>query len=70
MMQRGIVALIIGLFLGYWLGFGDANRGDATLGARVGRLAQRIHPDAVREAGAQRADSIRQTVRAQASVNP
>lgn len=41
---RPFLFLVVGLGLGYWLGYTDAWRGEGTLGAKVAMLKYRISP--------------------------
>lgn len=70
MVRKGMLMLVAGFAFGYCMGFTDADRGDGTLGARVGALVQRVHPDKVRETRAQEAERLRQHVNQQSGVNP
>jgi hypothetical protein len=47
-MTKAILILFAGVALGYSFGYRDFKRGDRAVGARVGRMVNRVHPDQVR----------------------
>ena len=62
--------LLVGLALGYWLGFTDAWRGERTLGAKVAMLKYKISPSGgVAEQRQKNATQIRQSARAQSGID-
>lgn len=67
-LARPGVFLILGLLIGYWLGFTDAFRDRDTLGNRISRLVYRIHPEALSAGVQQRASVIRDTVQRRSGV--
>jgi hypothetical protein len=67
---RPFLFLLVGLGLGYWLGYTDAWRGDRTLGARMAMLKYRIHPSGgVSEQRQKNAEKIREHVRASSGID-
>ncbi len=58
---RPVIFLILGLAIGYGLGYTDAFREADTLGNRVARKIYQLHPDALSEGVRQRASTIRDT---------
>lgn len=67
---RPFLFLILGLGLGYWLGYTDAWRGEGTLGARMAVLKYRISPSGgVAEQRQRNAQKIRENVRAQSGID-
>lgn len=65
---RPSIFLILGLAIGYGVGFTDAFRESDTLGNKVARVVYRMHPEALSEGVRQRATQIRDTVHSRAGV--
>ena len=59
---RPSIFLILGLAIGYGIGYTDAFRESDTLGNKVARAVYRMHPEALSEGIRQRASIIRDTV--------
>ena len=59
---RPSIFLILGLAIGYGIGYTDAFRESDTLGNKVARAVYRIHPEALSAGVAQRAAIIRDTL--------
>lgn len=57
-----ILALVVGVAAGYWIGYTDAWRGPNTLGARFRALKDKVHPDMVSEQRKRNAEKIRDNV--------
>ena len=67
---RPFLFLIVGLGVGYWLGYSDAWRGEGTLGAKVAQLKYKLSPDGdVSDARQRNAQKIRDNVRAQSGID-
>ena len=65
---RPSIFLVLGLALGYGLGFTDAYRESETLGDKVARVVYRMRPEALSEGIRLRATTIRDTMHAKAGV--
>ena len=65
---RPSIFLVLGLAVGYGIGYTDAFRDTDTLGTKVARLVYRIRPEAVSEGVYQRASTIRDTMHAKAGI--
>jgi hypothetical protein len=65
---RPTIFLILGLAVGYGIGFTDAFREGDSLGYKVARVVYRIHPEAVSEGIHQRASVIRDTIQVKTGV--
>ena len=63
---RPSIFLILGLAIGYGIGYTDAFRESDTLGNKVARVVYRMHPEALSAGVAQRAAVIRDTVQSRA----
>jgi hypothetical protein len=63
-MQKAIIALVVGIIAGYWIGYKDAYRGEKAIGSRIGIALGRIHPDQMRAERQRRADEMRDSIRA------
>jgi hypothetical protein len=59
---RPSIFLVLGLAIGYGLGYVDAFRESDTLGNKVARVIYRMHPEALSAGVSQRASTIRDTV--------
>lgn len=59
---RPFIFLILGLAIGYGIGYTDAFRESDTLGNKVARVVYRMHPEALSAGVAQRAAVIRDTL--------
>jgi hypothetical protein len=59
---RPFIFLILGLAVGYGIGYTDAFRDSDTLGNKVARVVYRMHPEALSEGVRQRASVIRDTL--------
>lgn len=67
---RPFLFLLVGLGVGYWIGYTDAWRGEGTLGARVAMLKYKVSPDGgVSEARQRNAEKIRENVRAKSGID-
>ena len=65
-----VVFLIVGVVLGYWIGYTDAWRGEGTLGAKVAMLKYKVSPaGGVSEARQKNAEKIREHVRVQSGID-
>lgn len=65
-----VIFLIVGVALGYWIGYTDAWRGEGTLGAKVAMLKYKVSPaGGVSEARQKNAEKIREHVRAQSGID-
>ena len=67
-MRRPIIALLVGIIAGYFLGFFDAYRGGGTLGAHMYDLMEKIHPDNVAKARQQETAKFRDQIQQAAQV--
>lgn len=65
-MRRAIIALLVGIIAGYWIGYKDAYRGEKAIGSRIGIALGRVHPDDMRAERQRRADLLRETIRQKA----
>jgi hypothetical protein len=66
---RPFLMLLVGLGVGYGIGFTDAYRESDTLGDKVARQVYRVRPEAVSQSIYRRATVIRDTMHAKAGVN-
>jgi hypothetical protein len=65
---RPSIFLILGLAIGYGIGFVDAFRDSETLGDKVARVVYRMHPAALSAGVAARAGQIRDTIQVKSGV--
>jgi hypothetical protein len=65
---RPSIFLILGLALGYGIGFTDAFRNSDTLGTKVARLVYRVHPEALSEGIRVRSSTIRDTIQVKSGL--
>ena len=65
---RPSIFLVLGLAVGYGLGFTDAYRESETLGDKVARAVYRVRPEALSEGIRVRATTIRDTVHAKSGL--
>lgn len=63
---RPSIFLVLGLVIGYGIGFTDAFRDSDTVGTKVARVVYRLHPDAVSEGIHARSSVIRDTIQRRA----
>lgn len=67
---RPFLFLLIGLGVGYWIGYTDAWRGEGTLGARFAVLKYKINPSGgVAEQRQKNIERMREHVRAQSGID-
>ena len=67
---RPFLFLIVGLGIGYWIGYTDAWRGEGTLGARAAMLKYKLSPDGgVSDARQRNAEKIRENVRTKSGID-
>ena len=66
---RPSIFLVLGLAIGYGIGFTDAFRQHDTLGDKVSRLVYRVRPEAISAGIHARASVIRDTLHSKAGVN-
>jgi hypothetical protein len=68
-MPKGpIVALLLGIIAGYWIGYKDAYRGEKAIGAKIGIALGRIHPEQMAAERQRRADMMRDSIRAKSGL--
>ena len=65
---RPSIFLILGLAIGYGIGFVDAFRDSETLGTKVARVVYRMHPAALSAGVAARATQIHDTIQVKTGV--
>jgi len=65
-MRNAIIALVLGIIIGYWIGYKDAYRGEKAIGSKL-RMAmgsvRQIHPDEMRAERQRQADAFRDSLR-------
>src|SRR3954465_261118 len=66
---RPFLMLLVGLGVGYGIGFTDAYRESDTLGDKVARQVYKLRPEAVREGVCRRAPVIRDPLHSKTGVN-
>ena len=66
---RPSIFLVLGLALGYGIGYTDAFREADTIGNKVARAVYKMHPEALSEGVRQRASVIRDTIHAKTGLN-
>ena len=65
-----VLFLIVGVVLGYWIGYTDAWRGEGTLGAKMAMLKYKVSPaGGVSEARQKNAQKINEHVRAKSGID-
>ena len=67
-MRRTIIALLVGIIAGYWLGYFDAFRGEKAIGSRIRIAAGIVSPDGLSAERARRAAMLRDSIRAKSGV--
>jgi hypothetical protein len=65
---RPSIFLVLGLAIGYGIGFVDAFRQSDTLGDKVARVVFRMHPEALSAGVTARATQIRDTIQVKTGV--
>jgi hypothetical protein len=60
MRLRRFIVPILGILIGYTLGYQDAFRGPSSLGWKIGELIDRVTPNSVLEARKRNAEALRQ----------
>ena len=65
---RPSIFLVLGLAIGYGIGFVDAFRETDTLGNKVARVVYRMHPEALSAGVAQRASQIHDTIQVKTGI--
>lgn len=65
---RPSIFLVLGLAIGYGIGFVDAFRETETLGDKVARVVFRMHPEALSAGIASRASQIRDTIQVKSGL--
>ncbi len=66
---RPSIFLVLGLAIGYGIGFTDAFRKHDTIGDKVTRMVYRLRPEAISEGIYSRASTIRDTLHSRTGVN-
>ena len=65
-----VIFLIVGVVLGYWIGYTDAWRGEGTLGAKMAMLKYKVSPaGGVAENRQKNAQKIREHVREKSGID-
>ncbi len=67
-MQKAIIALVIGIIAGYWIGYKDAYRGEKAIGSKIGIALGRVTPGGVAAEQQRRADMLRDSIRAKSGL--
>ena len=67
-MQRAIIALLLGIIAGYWIGYKDAYRGEKAIGSRIGIALGRVHPDELTAGNQRRAQMMRDSLRSKSGL--
>lgn len=67
-MRNAIIALVIGIIAGYWVGYKDAYRGEKAIGSRIGIALGRIHPDQLAAERQARAAMMRDSLRSKSGL--
>lgn len=67
---RPFLFLVVGLGVGYWIGYTDAWRGEGTLGAKMAQLKYRISPSGgVADQRAKNIQQMREHIRTQTGID-
>jgi hypothetical protein len=71
-MPKGpIIALILGIIAGYWIGYKDAYRGEKAIGSRIGIALGRMEsvtPEGMAKERQRRAEMMRDSIRAKSGL--
>jgi len=67
-MRRLIIALLVGIIAGYWLGYYDAYRGEKAIGSRIRIAVGMATPEALSAESARRAAVIRDSMRSKSGL--
>ena len=67
-MQRVIIALIIGIIAGYWIGYKDAYNGEKAIGSRIGIALGRVRTDELQSERQRRAQMLRDSIRSKSGL--
>ena len=63
-----LIALILGIIIGYWLGYYDAYRGEKAIGSRIRIAVFNASPEGISQSSARRAGELRDTIHARSGA--
>lgn len=67
-MRRTLIALLIGIIAGYWLGYFDAYRGEKAIGSLIRIGLFKASPEGMSVEAARRAQMLRDTIHARSGA--
>lgn len=67
-MPRILIALVIGIMAGYWIGYKDAYNGEKAIGSRIGIALGRVHANELQAERQRQAQAMRDSLRAKSGL--
>jgi len=69
MPKAPIIALLIGIIAGYWIGYKDAYRGEKAIGSRIGIALGRVKGDGFAAERQRNAQAMRDSIHAKSGLD-
>jgi hypothetical protein len=67
-MRNAIIALLVGIIAGYWIGYKDAYRGEKAIGSRIRIAMGKMSPEERQAIRHQRQAMLRDSIRAKSGL--
>lgn len=68
-MRPAIIALVVGVLAGYYIGFKDSFRGERSIGGRIGIMLGTVDPNEMRYERYRRAQMMRDSIRSKSGLD-